>query len=302
VQTLRQELGLIDGLLSNQNIMAQRRIDLETKRAAIVAQLRDAERRTIPLDDYSNEGRNARLPSLPDTLGSAAKSARPVRSKPFEVGAYALQEAADLREAFEAIDKINREWQPAEWFGGEASLYEAELLRKAFEEIAEVNRQADETLKQSVKGAKEAGDDVGQQLGLIFSSAAGEAIRNFESLRDVLKGVLADINQILLKKLVTDPISKAVGSFDFASIFASLPGFASGIDYVPRDMPAIIHKGERVVTAAENRAGGGRGLTYAPTINIDSRADQAQVAQLVGQMLAADKQQLFGYMRAQGVL
>jgi TP901 family phage tail tape measure protein len=49
---------------------------------------------------------------------------------------------------------------------------------------------------------------------------------------------------------------------------ASLPKFKNGIDRVPYDMPAILHKNERVLTAEENKNYGNSNLTISPTFNI----------------------------------
>lgn len=66
-------------------------------------------------------------------------------------------------------------------------------------------------------------------------------------------------------KTILSPIIKPIADFG-ANIITSglgalasaigLPKFATGISYVPHDMAAIIHKGERVVTAQENKSYG----------------------------------------------
>jgi len=63
-----------------------------------------------------------------------------------------------------------------------------------------------------------------------------------------------------------------------------LPGFAGGTDYVPYDMPAKIHRGERILTAEENRNYNSRPLQITVMVGseqfdayIDQRADNVRV-------------------------
>ena len=89
---------------------------------------------------------------------------------------------------------------------------------------------------------------------------------------------------------------------------ALIPGAATGMSFVPSDnYLARLHRGEAVLTKQENRdysAGKGRAVnvTYAPVMNIDSRTDAAQVAQIAAEVAAEGNRQLVATLKAQGVL
>ena len=51
---------------------------------------------------------------------------------------------------------------------------------------------------------------------------------------------------------------------------ASLPGYATGLDEVPYDMPVKVHKGERIIPASENRSGSDKKLQMQNIFNIQS--------------------------------
>lgn len=63
----------------------------------------------------------------------------------------------------------------------------------------------------------------------------------------------------------------------FSMLKGILPSFDVGTDYVPRDMIAKIHKGERIVPAAQNKPGMQGGHTISQTLIFQGSADPAQV-------------------------
>ena len=68
-----------------------------------------------------------------------------------------------------------------------------------------------------------------------------------------------------LQQQLIDPLMKGVsgaiggggsgGGFDFSKLMAMIPSFDVGTPYVPQTGLALIHKGERIVTAKDNAAG-----------------------------------------------
>ncbi len=88
-------------------------------------------------------------------------------------------------------------------------------------------------------------------------------------------------------------------------LFDRAPRFHTG-GIVGDEVPIIAKRGEGVFTPEQMRAlgGGGRSasITFAPTVQVDSRTDQGQVSQAVQTALRNNNEQLLGYLRQQGVL
>ena len=58
-----------------------------------------------------------------------------------------------------------------------------------------------------------------------------------------------------------------------------LPSFAVGTDYVPQDMVAQIHKGEKIVPAEYNKDGGDSSTPISMSVTIDARGADSGVEQ-----------------------
>ena len=102
---------------------------------------------------------------------------------------------------------------------------------------------------------------------------------------------------------VSEALSADLGALvDRLGHSALLPSYDVGTPYVPEDQIAKVHRGERIVPAAQNRAGewGGTVIHSNPSIYIDGRLDHASTAQLINQALQANNRAWEERMAAQG--
>jgi hypothetical protein len=172
--------------------------------------------------------------------------------------------------------------------------------KQYFEWIDQQQQEQIEEGQAYLASLKQTGDKVGEDLALVFSSAAGEAIANFKNLRDVLKGVLADIAQIAIRETVTKPLAALATTFFSGLSFRAAGGpVSSGMPYIvgERGPELFVPSASGRITA--NGAGGG--MVLQTTIHIDSRTDQAQVAQLVAGAMQQTEKRMWTSMRARGV-
>jgi len=202
------------------------------------------------------------------------------------------------------------------------------IYGQAYEDaLAAIRERTDLALRGADK-VKDASKDVAAEIGLVFSSAAGEAITKFDGLRGVLKGVLADLEQIAVRETITKPLGNlltdALKGFSLTSLFASAKGNAFGPGgVIPFAMGGVVNQptlfkfgggtglmgeaGPEAILPLKRGRGGklgvaGGGMSLTVVNNIDSRTDAAVVAQSVASGVQAGQQQMLQYLRAQGVV
>ena len=149
--------------------------------------------------------------------------------------------------------------------------------------------------------------DLVEEFGLTFASSIGEWIKNPTSGKTFFQALTEDLLQLVTQMLIVQPLAETLkktlsstggGGGDYswlASLFGSGGGgqnltgvYASGTDFVPRDGLAMVHRGEAVIPAADNKAGGGRGMN----VNITQMFAPGTSRETVNQAAAAASQQI----------
>jgi plasmid maintenance system antidote protein VapI len=143
-------------------------------------------------------------------------------------------------------------------------------------------------------------DRSAQDFGFVFNSALEDAIINGEKLSVVMRALAQDIARAMLRQSVTQPLAGAAGNFisnlfggvgdgtaaagrmDLGGLdFSGIPAFASGTNFVPKTGLAVVHAGERIVSAEDNRGGGG--FTINNNIHVEAGASISDVRAAVEQ-------------------
>lgn len=220
-----------------------------------------------------------------------------------------------------------------------------QLHARAMQQAIESYRAADDSLKtlneQMDTYGQRAAENIQNQLGDgLYQTLSG----NFDSIgkawSDMLRRMIAEaaaaqLTRSLFGDLVkggtgTGLIGKAFGAGgdDLDKLFASNNAFDTGgtwgavtsllgkliggsfdvgTNFVPQDMLAVIHKGEKIVPAKYNRAADPDAaqvptITFAPVINIDARSDRAAVAADTQRIVAEAQRQFADQLKRVGVL
>ena len=189
-----------------------------------------------------------------------------------EQGAWVPQHAAEQ-------DRLNGLWQT----GAERALHRYADSAKS------VAEQTEEAFTRAFQGMEDA---------LMTFLTTGKL--NFGQFATSL---IADLARIELKALLTTSGSGAGGGLGgllgwLGSKFGGgssplpgslgaagglpLPSFDIGSDYVPRDMVALIHRGERIIPAAQNTPAGGSPLTITVNVNAGANTDAAGLRRSAG--------------------
>lgn len=149
------------------------------------------------------------------------------------------------------------------------------------------------TLGQTVKEV----DNFARDMGLSFASAFEDAVIGGKEAGDVIRALGQDIERIILRKTITEPLGNGVADMIKGSSFGgsggllggikNLFGFASGGAFTVggaggTDSQLVAFKatpGEEVTVRTPGQQGGGNAIVINQSISVDSRSDQASIMQ-----------------------
>lgn len=160
--------------------------------------------------------------------------------------------------------------------------YEAET------KVTEVVSELDKFTQQAAANIQDAfGDTFANILDGNFKNVGDSFTKLINKL--VAEAAAANLSKYLFGDLVKGGngggiFGKALGNFA-SSIFSGAPKFATGTDFVPRDMLAVVHKGEAIIPAQRNLGGGGQTVNVSNSFALSGPVDrrtQQQIAQLAG--------------------
>lgn len=151
--------------------------------------------------------------------------------------------------------------------GSEATLDE---LAKAY---ADYQKKDTEIAVEQIKQRKDLEQQIQQTIQQDFAQTLDAIVSGHKSAFDAIKSFFTQLEsqfeQLASKEIAQSLFGSTGGAGAQASggggllgqLFALIPGFASGTDYVPSTGLALLHEGEAVVPASENRSGANIGRT-----------------------------------------
>lgn len=273
---------------------------------------------------YSNEGRSA-AQSAGDILrnADAAKAAADAKAK----AATAAQKHAEALEREAAAIRsrnINQDFADAERIRANRQRGQEQLddekrdadARRQEQYLKDYGAAATASLGIEVPEAANKASEAAREFGLVMTSALSDFIKNPTDIRGFFDALMQDILQLTTQLLILKPLMEGIeASFggpqasssggqqiagwlntakswlsDLGSSFVG--SFAIGTPYVPADGLAMVHRGERIVTADENRRGGG-----GTSINVVNNWPPGTTRETAAQAGAAFANKLNGWNR-----
>jgi hypothetical protein len=187
-----------------------------------------------------------------------------------------------------------------------AALPDLQRIAARYKEIADASGDpkliADaEAFNQKIKELAKSADVLAEKFNNMFTDSFADAFASFldgtTSAKDAFKAFADDIvkqinrmaSQELSRAIFGDLLGGNTQGGGVGGLIAGLFGgqnlggvFASGSDFVPRDMLAYVHRGEKIVPAHENRGSASNSMVF--NFSVNGQVDRATADQIAAQV------------------